>query len=583
MAPSIPANKKVSSLTRQLQETFANEDGNKNGVKQDTLEELNDINNINKMNNNENNNDYNNDDKDDGKDKIRQEWENRLDDDYDEVQKTLDLAYQENKRIESEMEEFEKTQQIRNNVFIKHLTELRRPGTPRGSKTQMNIKSNHTSRSSTPLKTENQTEDMLKKESKPHSSEPLNVPKYHNDYQEDEKFLAIDIEDDKEEESDDEFIDQLDSYEDNEKDIKILELSALIEKLKVDLELQNNINKNIKEENSSLKEKIHHLEMVTEKEEEITLKLNNRINNLKKEKGDLLIKVEQEEEMITNNLQKKLQQLQREKIQMELALEQEQEFIVNRLQKQLSVLRQQNYNNNFNNNSSNSLTILTSPNNYITKQYSNHTSLSSSVSSLRNAFHSPITNFTDIPIPISPNVIEMLRAEINTLKIKNKKNEQHNSDMMKLFNDYYSKMRMEVINLRNKLDLSITNIDNLYPPLILNSTLNEDINRRNSIKSNNTSISSINTHKAIAPSSKMGGSSISSNGYFEEDNNSIKSIENVSNVSSTGGIYGSLGNSSITGSLISNNNNSNNNNNEIYNLSLPNLDKNISISNSSTS
>ena len=99
-----------------------------------------------------------------------------------------------------------------------------------------------------------------------------------------------------------------------------------------------------------------------------------RIDQLKKEKGDLLLKVEMEEEMITNQLQRKLDKLQAEKVKLELTLEQEQEFMVNRLQKQLDEIK--------------------------SKQ---------SPLSAGSWKSGSLSNFE---VPVAPNVVEVLRAEV---------------------------------------------------------------------------------------------------------------------------------------------------------------------------
>ncbi|KAI9094873.1 hypothetical protein DFS34DRAFT_595383 [Phlyctochytrium arcticum] len=171
-----------------------------------------------------------------------------------------------------------------------------------------------------------------------------------------------------------------------------------------------------------------------QEEEYIANKLMKRIHSLKKEKGELLMKVEQEEEMITNTLQKKLSQLQKEKVDMEVALEQEQEFIVNRLQKQLESLRQQ------------------------------QSASASTPRKMSHPSHSPSTSMMDFPV--SPGVTEVLRAEVNSLKTRIHDMEIDYEEGAKTCGDLYSKLREEVIQLRQKLNISSDDIDKQYPPVL---------------------------------------------------------------------------------------------------------------------
>ncbi|KAJ3101260.1 hypothetical protein HDU97_001557 [Phlyctochytrium planicorne] len=160
----------------------------------------------------------------------------------------------------------------------------------------------------------------------------------------------------------------------------------------------------------------------------------------KKEKGELLMKVEQEEEQITNALQRKLSQLQREKVEMEQALEQEQEFIVNRLQRQLELLRQSQPNPN----SSSASPAL--------KKYPVHTP--------------PSTDYPPSPT-ISPGIIEMMRAEVNSLKMRLNDVEKDYEENSSTARDLYNKCRAELLELRAKAGLPVDQIETTYPSTIL--------------------------------------------------------------------------------------------------------------------
>ncbi|KAJ3015516.1 hypothetical protein HKX48_004563 [Thoreauomyces humboldtii] len=186
----------------------------------------------------------------------------------------------------------------------------------------------------------------------------------------------------------------------------------VMKKLKFELDMEVGHVNILRAENQKLRQMTVELQASAEQEEEyIANKLMKRINNLKKEKGELLLKVEQEEEMITNTLQKKLSQLQKEKIDMEVALEQEQEFIVNRLQKQLESLRLQQ-----------------------------NTGVTSRKASYQA--HSPQGSLADFPA--SPGITEVLRAEINALKIKSVNQESDLIETLKQVQTQYTQLKEEV-------------------------------------------------------------------------------------------------------------------------------------------
>ncbi|KAJ3046934.1 hypothetical protein HK097_000387, partial [Rhizophlyctis rosea] len=215
---------------------------------------------------------------------------------------------------------------------------------------------------------------------------------------------------------------------------------ALIKKLKFELEMECGHVNILRADNQALRQLTVNLQASAEQEEEfISNKLLKRINSLKKEKSELLLKVEQEEEAITSTLQKKLRQLQKEKVDMEIALEQEQEFIVNRLQKQLESLRQQQG--------------LTSPALGPVKKWPPSHSPSSSMSMIDLA-------------PVSPGVLEMLKAEVNSLKQKLLDTEKEYEEGATTCRDLYSKLREEVVKLRQQVGASVEDIDKTYPVVL---------------------------------------------------------------------------------------------------------------------
>ncbi|KAJ3130439.1 hypothetical protein HK098_000004 [Nowakowskiella sp. JEL0407] len=209
----------------------------------------------------------------------------------------------------------------------------------------------------------------------------------------------------------------------------------LIKKLKFELEMEAGHVNILRADNQSLKKLTVSMQASAEQSEEfISNKLLKSINSLKKEKGELLLRVEQEEEMITKTLKNKLSQLQREKVEMEIALEQEQEFIVNRLQKQLEALRaSQNSNSAF-------------------KKW--HLSHSPSASSIE----------LPLPTPVSPAMVEMMKAENQSLRMKILELEREFEENVSTFRENYTKAKEEISKLREKQGLPTSDIETIYPP-----------------------------------------------------------------------------------------------------------------------
>ncbi|KAJ9050464.1 hypothetical protein DSO57_1014123 [Entomophthora muscae] len=188
---------------------------------------------------------------------------------------------------------------------------------------------------------------------------------------------------------------------------------ALIKKLRFELEMERGQVNILRHDNKLLKELAVKLHASAEQEEEFMLnKLLKRISGLKKEKGDLMVQVEQEEEFLTNSLQKKLFQLQKEKIDLENALEQEQEFVVNKLQKQIDLLRLQ-YPSHTPSPTINPVQrdpLLISPPLLPSVMVS-----SSPPSGTWRPGHSPSASEYG---GASPGIVEMLKAEVNSLRLK---------------------------------------------------------------------------------------------------------------------------------------------------------------------
>ncbi|KAI8811947.1 hypothetical protein BJ742DRAFT_75160 [Cladochytrium replicatum] len=226
---------------------------------------------------------------------------------------------------------------------------------------------------------------------------------------------------------------------------RVVEQSAAMKKLKFELEMEVGHVNILRSDNQALRQMTVALQASAEQEEEyISNKLLKRINNLKREKGELLIRVEQEEEMITNTLQKKLAQLQKEKVDMEIALEQEQEFIVNRLQKQLESFRQQQ------------------------QPMSPNSAGSSSLKKWHSA-HSPSSSLSEFPMvpSISPAVVEVLKAEVNSLRQRLTDMEKAVDDSSSHFRDLYGKLKDEVHTLRTNQGISTDDLEKTYPSVVL--------------------------------------------------------------------------------------------------------------------
>jgi len=205
-----------------------------------------------------------------------------------------------------------------------------------------------------------------------------------------------------------------------------------------------------------------------------------RISGLKKEKGELLLQVEQEEEYLTNTLQKKLNQLQKEKIDMENALEQEQEYIVNRLQKQLDSLRQQQtYHPHHSRENSTSST--SNPGNITPLPPASP----SSTHKKWVTAHSSSPTSSDFGLT-SPGVVEVLKAEVNTLRTK----------ILEMEKEYIAKssqatrLKNELIELRKKSGLPVEDLLTEEP---VPAFLRHNSNPRNTRRSNSNAYNSGNS------------------------------------------------------------------------------------------
>lgn len=95
-------------------------------------------------------------------------------------------------------------------------------------------------------------------------------------------------------------------------------------------------NQLLHEEVQQLKDLVERNNIAAEADHEnISNKLNSKLNQIILEKERLAQEVEREEEFISNTLQKQLMKLRNEKIKLENDLEQEQECMVNKLQRQV--------------------------------------------------------------------------------------------------------------------------------------------------------------------------------------------------------------------------------------------------------
>ncbi|GBB84687.1 hypothetical protein RclHR1_11270002 [Rhizophagus clarus] len=251
-----------------------------------------------------------------------------------------------------------------------------------------------------------------------------------------------------------------------------------IKKLKFEVEMEQGHVNILRHDNQMLRRMTVDMHASAEQEEEyISNKLLKRISGLKKEKGELLLQVEQEEEYLTNTLQKKLNQLQKEKIDMENALEQEQEYIVNRLQKQLDSLRQQQtYHPHHSRENSTSST--SNPGNITPLPPASP----SSTHKKWITAHSSSPTSPDFGLA-SPGVVEVLKAEINTLRTKI-------SEMEKEYiakSSQATRLKNELIELRKKSGLPVEDLLTEEP---VPAFLRHNNNPRNTRRSNS------NTHNS---------------------------------------------------------------------------------------
>ncbi|KAI9297950.1 hypothetical protein K502DRAFT_362847 [Neoconidiobolus thromboides FSU 785] len=194
----------------------------------------------------------------------------------------------------------------------------------------------------------------------------------------------------------------------------LIKAKAMLKKLKFELEMEKGQSNILRHDNMLLKKMTVELHASAEQEEEfISNRLLKKISGLKKEKGDLLQLVEQEEEYLTNSLQKRIIQLQKEKVDLENALEQEQEFVVNKLQKQLDSFRLQYPSH------TPSPTLAPSHREQLTNSppLLPTTMISSSppTSGGWRPSHSPSASDYG---GASPGVVEMLKAEVTSLRLK---------------------------------------------------------------------------------------------------------------------------------------------------------------------
>ncbi|CAO3645220.1 unnamed protein product [Cunninghamella blakesleeana] len=220
---------------------------------------------------------------------------------------------------------------------------------------------------------------------------------------------------------------------------------AQIKKLEFEVEMEQGHVNILRHDNQALKQLTVNMTALAEQEEEyISNKLLKRITGLKKEKSELLMQVEQEEEYMTNMLQKKLNRLQKEKIDMENALEQEQEFIVNKLQKQLDALKAQQPKST----ASSPRSIIQDPTIAPTSPAIPSHSPALSAKKWNNTNNS--STFNDP----SSNMIEMLLAEVATLKNKTIEMEKEYIHKTQQCNKY----KTEIIQFRKQNNLAVDDI-----------------------------------------------------------------------------------------------------------------------------
>ncbi|CAO3623701.1 unnamed protein product [Cunninghamella echinulata] len=226
---------------------------------------------------------------------------------------------------------------------------------------------------------------------------------------------------------------------------KCRQQQSQIKKLEFEVEMEQGHVNILRHDNQTLKQLTVNMTALAEQEEEyISNKLLKRITGLKKEKSELLMQVEQEEEYMTNMLQKKLNRLQKEKIDMENALEQEQEFIVNKLQKQLDTLKAQQPKSTV----SSPRSVIQDPINIPTSPAI--PSLSPALSAKKWNNTSTSSSFNDP----SSNMIEMLLAEVASLKNKTSEMEKEYIHKTQQCNKY----KTEIIQFRKQNNLSVDDI-----------------------------------------------------------------------------------------------------------------------------
>ncbi|CAG8529272.1 8166_t:CDS:2 [Paraglomus occultum] len=304
----------------------------------------------------------------------------------------------------------------------------------------------------------------------------------------------------------------------NKANEKIRQQESELKKLKFEIEMEKGHVNILRHDNQMLRQMTVDMHASAEQEEEyISNKLLKRISGLKKEKGELLVQVEQEEEYLTNTLQRKLNQLQKEKIDMENALEQEQEYIVNRLQKQLDALRQQaGYGFHSREGGAvsvpNASTPLLPPGSPSTSSKKWHSS------------HSPTT--ADFP-NTSPGVVEVLRAEISSLRLRLSEIEKeyvHKSSQA-------TRYKNELIELRKRLGISAADllVEEPTPAFLKHNSSRATARRSNSHNVGaNPSISSANLVRARSVSASEPNKKPVNTGLTPETDNPLLRSRSVS-------------------------------------------------------
>ncbi|KAI8975577.1 hypothetical protein BDF20DRAFT_879406 [Mycotypha africana] len=251
-----------------------------------------------------------------------------------------------------------------------------------------------------------------------------------------------------------------------------------IKRLEYNLEIEQGKVNELRHDNQSLRKMAVDITAMAEQEEEyIANKLLRHITGLKKEKGELLIQVEQEEEYLTNMLQKKLKQLQKEKVDLENTLEQEQEYIVNSLQKQLDLFRRQQISprlaeSDLLNSAATALTISASSSTTTAASIASISSVvpkkscsvntSNSISAQLQQQH--LSNGS-VSSGSTTGLIEMLKAEVRTLKAKAAEMEREYFSKQQQCNKY----RRELLQHRKENNLSTDDMDDGRLPRVFRS------------------------------------------------------------------------------------------------------------------